>query len=165
MTEGSSHNHDYASPIRRRLTTPVFVISAAFVALILVGGTAFAVGTLIGGDGDGTADSASDPDTDGETSPDPGMEGEISSDEVPEQERHSTSPTPSAEGDSACGLEGNDKDNFAQFPEGTEWEAVGATQAPSHPDYGPGETSDAGVRHCYSYRPPARCWLRATLWR
>ncbi|MCY9785695.1 hypothetical protein KIK06_17555 [Nocardiopsis sp. EMB25] len=69
------------------------------------------------------------------------------SDPVPETQ------TAPAEGASMCGLPGSDETEIQEAPTDVEWEFVGSTQAPSHPDAGPGLIADNGFRQCYAHSP------------
>ncbi len=108
-----------------------YLISAGVVALIAILGIAV-VGTILWPDGETEQPEAA-------ASP----EGDPPAEAV-------TAPTYS---DSVCDLPASDATTLDTPPKNTEWEFVGAMQAPSIPDVGPGIIEENGFRRCYAHSP------------
>ncbi|MFI6575235.1 hypothetical protein ACIBFB_05495 [Nocardiopsis sp. NPDC050513] len=117
------------------LATPSFIVSAAFVALVVVAGAAISLWPNDDGAGpSGTGGTA------GEESPSPPS---------PVEER---SFTPSESG-SLCGLEAHTTEFELLLPiQDTTWTAINGMRAPESAEFGPG-VLDGGVRYCYARTP------------
>jgi hypothetical protein len=115
---------------RNPFTRPGFVVAAAFIALIIIGGVIL-----------GFSGALAKPTASGQTPPSP-----------------AATPTASAEpqltgGESVCGLEGVSTTGTAETPPQVEWTTVGNFPVPGNPEVGPGKTTEDGLRICYQRTP------------
>lgn len=115
---------------RSPFTRPGFVVAAAFIALIIIGGVIL-----------GLSGALAKPTSSAQTPPSP-----------------AGTPTASAEpklagGESVCGLEGVATTGTAETPPQVEWTTVGNFPVPGSDEVGPGKTSEDGLRICYQRTP------------
>ncbi len=114
---------------RNPFTRPGFVVAAALVALLVIGGLIL----LLSG--------ATTQSTSGQTPSDP-------------VDTPTASPEPELTGgESVCGLEGVATTGTAETPPQVEWTTVGNFPVPGSDKVGPGETTEDGLRTCYQRTP------------
>lgn len=121
-------------------TSRTFVLSAAVVALLLLA-TVF----VIWATGDDDDDPAAQPEP-------------AATSTTPEPTSPATEPAP--EGESVCGLEGGG-DTLPEAAPAATWELIGQIAAPVDSEYGPGATTEGGLRYCYQ-RSPEGALIAAT---
>jgi hypothetical protein len=121
MTE-SSHE-------RSPFTRPGFVVAAALVGLIVIGGLIMLISGALTQPTSGQTPSG--PPATPTASPEPELTG----------------------GESVCGLEGIATTGAAEIPPPVEWTVVGNFPVPGSPEVGPGETTEDGLRTCYQRTP------------
>ena len=114
---------------RNPFTRPGFVVAAALIALIVIGGIVLALSGAFTQPGDEEA--SSEPGQDATASPSPELAG----------------------GESVCGLEGVATSGSAETPPTVEWTTVGNFPVPGSDIVGPGKTTDDGLRTCYQRTP------------
>lgn len=124
---------DPYKPLRPWYRKPAFVLSAAFLALV-VGGSLIVV--LIGGNRGGTPDPTPTTTASTATSAEP-----------------TTSPGSSDPQESVCGLPAGDQSVPSAPPADATWELVGTVAVPNIDQVGPGETAADGMRYCFAHSP------------
>lgn len=130
------HDHEMVEDRPSAWTRPWFLVSAAFIAVLL------AVGVTLVVTGKGT-------------NAGPGPAAAAVAPVAPSASK------PAAGGDSACGLPAGDQTVPAVAPKAT-WALVGRVAAPSDAAAGPGVT-DNGFRSCYAHSPAGAVFAAANM--
>lgn len=121
-------------------TRPGFIIAALVVAVIVVLGTILATVGIVNANRETT----------GPPPPAP----------TSTTEPTSSSDTPATEA-SVCGLPGEVLTGTVSEPPAAQWEFQGTTAYPVSPEYGPGKTTDEGVRTCFQHSPEGALFAAA----
>lgn len=121
-------------------TRPGFVAAAGVVAVVVVLGVVLAVITALRDDGQDPEATA----TPTQTSAAP-----------------TADPTAAAGGASVCGLDGAEMDGSLSTAPTAEWAFQGTTAYPTSGEYGPGESTPAGVRYCFQHSPEGAVFAAA----
>ncbi|SHY49260.1 Uncharacterised protein [Mycobacteroides abscessus subsp. abscessus] len=118
-------------------TRPGFILAAVLVVAVLVLGVAVGAGILL---------RPKEPAPTASSSAAPTASEKASSDAVNIKESAGKS-------DSVCGLKGSATEGKAEKAPAAEWEYQGTIAYPVSKAYGPGDTTDEGVRMCYQHTP------------